>query len=416
MLLRHLSVLVLAGTSGAWCMVQAAEPLRLEEAVTRALAGSPALVAEAAELQAVQARAQREALPTPFVVATDLENVAGTGSVRGLDAAEATVRVERVIELGGKRAARQALGEAEIGAQGHTLAIARRDLASETTIRFIEVLADQQRLAFAQQRLRQAAQIEAEVARWVSAARNPESDLHAAQIAVADAELALQRAEHELASARATLAASWGALEPDFPMAAGDLAELPAVATFDELAARLPMSGEQQALQRQAETIAARQRLRRAAARPDVTASLGVRRLEAANDQALVMSLSLPLGSRSRAAHDMAEGNAQLAALQARREADRLERHQVLFARYQELNQARAEAEAVRERMLPRAEQALQFAHRGFEAGRLSFAALVQAQSTLFALRERAIEAAARYHAVLAEVQRLTATDEDLRP
>ena len=414
--LRCLLILALAGTCGVVPLGRAAEPLRLEEAVARALASNPSIAAEAAQLRAIQARAQREGLSTPYVVGGELENVAGTGTLSGADSAEITLRVSRVIELGGKRAARQALGSAEISQQQNLAQTARINIASRTTARFIEVVADQQRLAYAQERVEQAEHTRREVAAWVAAARNPESDLHAAEIAVADAELEYEHAEHELASARTTLAASWGALTADFAAVAGDLQQLPAVEPFEALAARLPMTPEQRASLLEAETIAARRRVAESNARPDVNVSLGVRRLEAFDDQGLVMSVAVPLGNKPRAAYSVAEADAQLAALEARRDAQRFERYQLLFEKYQELNHARTVVESLRARMLPKAEQALALTRRGFEAGRFSYISLAQAQKTLFDLRERAVEAATRYHSLLVEVERLTAVATEATP
>ncbi|MCY7353584.1 MAG: TolC family protein [Lysobacter sp.] len=414
--LRFLLLLAFAGACGAVPTGQAAEPLRLEEAVARSLASSPSLAAEAAELRAAQARAEREGLATPYTVGGDLENVGGTGALSGVRSAETTLRLGRVIELGGKRAARQALGAAEVNRQRNVADTARLDIASRTTARFIEVAVDQQRLEFAREQVKLADRTRREVAAWVAAARNPESDLRAAEIVVAEAELEREHAEHELASARMTLAASWGSFEPDFAAVVGDLRELPAVESFEALAARLPMTPAQRNTLLESEAIMARRRVAVASARPDVTVSLGVRRLEALDDQGVVMSVSVPLGSRPRASLAIAEADAQLAALDARRDARRAESHQDLFEKYQELIHARTEYTALRTRMLPKAEQALAFTRRGFEAGRFSFVSLTQAQRTLFDLRERSVEAAARYHTLLVEVERLTTVSADATP
>lgn len=402
----------ICGTSVA----QAADPLRLEEAVARALASHPSIVAERAQLQAVQARADREGLPPPYIIGGEVENVAGTGSLRGVDSAETTLRIGRVIELGGKREARETLGRAEVREQEHRADTVRIDLASLTATRFIEVLARQQRLEYAEERIQQAEHTRREVAAWVTAARNPESDLQAAEIALAEAELDRESAEHELASARMTLAASWGALMPDFGEVVGDLQFLPTVEPFEALAARLSMTPELRAARLQADTIAARSRIAEASARPDIDVSLGVRRMEAFNDHGLVMSVSVPLGSRTRSGYSVAQANAELAALEARRDAERFERHQALFERYQELVHARHELESLRTNMIPKAENALATTRRGFEAGRFSFISLAQAQKTLFDLRARAVEASSRYHLLLVEVERLTATVEDMTP
>jgi len=409
-------VLALAGACGVVPWAHATEPLRLQEAVSRALGANPALAAEAAQLDAVRARAEREGLAPQYFVTGELENVGGTGSLSGVNSAESTLRIGRLIELGGKRAARQALGAAEIDQQQTAADATRIELTSRTAARFIEVAVDQQRLDFANERLRQAERTRREVAGWVWAARNPESDLRAAEIVVANAELDREHAEHELSSARTTLAATWGDTIPDFDTVAADLTDLPEVEPLDTLLARLPNTIDQQAFSREARLAEARRRIAEAARKPDLNFNVGVRRLEGPSDQGLVMSVSVPLGSRTRAGYSIAEADAQLAAIEARRKAEQFERHQLVFEKYQELGHARTEVESLRGRVVPKAEQALAFTRRGFEAGRFSFLSLSQAQTTLFELRERLVEAYARYHTLLVELDRLTATTQDTFP
>ncbi|HEY9254495.1 MAG TPA: TolC family protein [Stenotrophomonas sp.] len=413
MTLRYLWVLALAGTCGVVPYGHAAESLRLEEAVARALQANPTLQAEAARLQAVRNRANREALPAPYVVGGELENVAGSGGLSGTGSAETTLRIGRVLELGGKRAARQALGGAEVDLQSNAAALARVDIASSTALRFIQVAADQEHIEHADERVQQAERTRREVARWVQAARNPDSDLRAAEIAVADAELEREQAGQALAASKARLAASWGALKPDFERVQADLGALPALDDFDVLAARLPATAQQRSSEFEARTIEARRRVAVASARPDLNVSLGVRRLEATDDQGLVMSVSVPLGNRRRSDFSVAEADADLASLQARTEAAQIERRQHLFDLYQSLQQAQSEVASLRQRMLPKAEEAARLTRRGFEAGRFSFLSLAQAEKTLFDLREREVEAAARYHTLLVEVERLTAPAPD---
>nr|WP_300975718.1 TolC family protein [Yoonia sp.] len=211
---------------------------------TRALTSHPSIIAASAQLRAVQARAERDATPQPYVLGGEVENAAGTGSLRGIDSAETTLRVSRVIELGGKRTARETLGKTEVSLQQHQADTARIDLASRTTARFIEVLARQQRVDYAQERVQQAERTRGEVATSVSRGRNPESDLLAAEIMLAEVELAQETAQHELASARITPAASWGAMTPDFGPVVGDLQTLPPVESFETLAARLALTPE----------------------------------------------------------------------------------------------------------------------------------------------------------------------------
>ena len=174
---------------------------------SRALAAHPSITAETAQLQAV--RAARSAKPaTALPLAASRERRRERQPARYCSA-ETTLRIGRVIELGGKREARQTLGQAELREQEHQATKTRIDMASSTTARFIEVLARQQRLTYAEAYQASGAH----PSRGCSvgkAARNPESDLQAADIAVAEAQLNRESAELELASAKMTLAASWG--------------------------------------------------------------------------------------------------------------------------------------------------------------------------------------------------------------
>lgn len=416
MTLRYLLVLALAGAYGVALPGHAAEPLRLEQAVSRALDANPLLAAEAAELRAAEARASRGALPKPLTIGGEFENFAGTGALSGVHSSEATLRIGKVLELGGKRAARQALGRAEVDQQLNQTDVARVALVRETASRFIEVVTDQRRLAFATERVQLAERTRREVSSWVNAARNPESDLRSAEIALAEAELELEDAQHELESARVALAAVWGAMEPDFSEAVGDFDVLPEVPPLESLAARLLLTPEQRDAALRRETADARRRVALASAKPDIDLSLGVRRLEELDDQGLVMSVSVPLGTRVRSGYSVSEAEAEIVAIDARAQSQRYERHQQLFAAYQELAHARHQVERLRTAMIPKAEEAVAITRRGFEQGRFAYLVLDQSQRKLFDLRIRELEATARYHTLLAEIESLTATAQDTTP
>lgn len=413
---RSLWALAIAGACGVAVPGHAAEVLRLEDAVARALGTHPNLKADAAQLEAARSRAGREALAPSLVVGGELENVAGSGALNGIEGAETTFRISKVLELGGKRAARQALGGAEVQASRSAADVTRVGVATLAAGRFIDVLAAQEHVEHAEERITLAQGMRREVARWVAAARNPDADLRAAEIIVADAELQREQALQALESARMSLAASWGALSPDFDSVAGDTRTLPPLEPFDVLASRLEATPQQRAFDAQAQVLEARRDVARASAKPDVSIGVGIRRLEATKDSGLVMSVSVPLGTRRRSDFSVAEADYELTALKSRREAQLLELRQELFGIHQRLKQAQSEIESVRQRQLPKAKQALDQSRRGFEEGRFSYLVLSQAQRTMFDLRERDVEAAARYLRLLVEADRLTASAMDILP
>lgn len=386
---------------------QEAGRLTWGQALERALSRNPALAAQRWETEAVQLRAEREALPLPFTLGADLENFAGTGSLRGTDAAEATLRLGHTLELGGKRQARASLGEVESARSRHRADIGRLELEKQTRLRFVEVLADQRRVDVAQEHVTLATKSRDEVARAVQRARNPETDLHAAELALADAELELEHAEHELAAARVTLASSWGERETDFGIAVGDLDSLPDLETLESWTARLDASPTSVEARLARDEALARRELARANRSPDLSTSLGVRRLQGLDDNALVLSVAVPLGSRRRGDLEHRAAEAMESARRSDQSAIATEQYQALFEQYQEMVHARTEFELLRDRMLPSAEKSLALAQRGFDLGRFPFLTLAQSQEKLIELRRRQIDAAVRHHSLLAGIQLL---------
>lgn len=386
-----------------------ADEVTLQAAIHRVLETNPALRAEGASVEALEHQARLDGLSPAMTLGADLENVAGTGALSGVHSAEATLRLGQVIELGGKRAARQARGEADLERQRHVVAQRRLDLAAETTRRYIALAAAQHERDLARRQWDLARATESAVRQRVERGVAPEGDVPLAQIAVVRAEIGHEHAEHELASAQFSLATLWGESGAVSIQATGDLLTLPALPDFDALAGRLETTPENIAFALEANRLEADRALARAAARPDLALSLGVRRLEAIDEQGLVLSFAMPFGTAERSAFAVARTQAEHAALDARRQVAMLDARQKLFARYQELRHAHTEYEALSERMIPAAEQGLALTQAGYDDARYSVLQLTQAQATLLQLQLERLAAAARYHRHLADIERSTA-------
>lgn len=409
MLSRNGWTLALAGVIGLASSSAFAEDVTLEAAIRRTLEMNPALRAEGATVDALESQARLDGLAPAPTLGADLENVAGTGALSGVHSAEATLRLGQVIELGGKRAARQARGLADVERQQNAMQQRRLDLAAETTRRYIAVAEGQHELALARQQWTLTQKTEAAVRQRVQRGVAPEGDQALAQIAVVRAEIAHEHAEHELASAQFALVALWGESTLIPIEATGDLLTLPALPDFAALAARLADTPETAAFALEANRLAADRALARATARPDLSLSLGVRRLEALDDQGLVLSFAMPFGTAERSAYAVARTEAEESALESRQQAATLEARQKLFARYQELRHSRTEFDALTERMIPAAEKGLALTRAGYDDARYSILQLTQAQTMLLQLQLERLAAAARYHQHLAEIERSTA-------
>jgi cobalt-zinc-cadmium efflux system outer membrane protein len=383
--------------------------LTMNEAVDRVLAGSPALGAERAAMDAAEQQAQLDGLALPMTVGGEMEKFAGTGELRGFDDTEFTLRVGRTFELGGKREARQALGAANVALQANELERRRLDVATRAKHRFLDVLAQQARLTLAEQESALARETREAIAYRVKRGASPEADVSLAELAVARAELEQEDAGHELESARVALSVLWGERFPSFIRAVGSVDAVPDVPAFETLTQRLETNPDQQLLALEAARLDAQRRSAEASRKPDLSGTFGVRRLEAFDDQALVMSIAMPIGLGQRSDLALSRGRAEQESLEGRRKAVELERYQELFAKYQELLHAHHELETLSDRMMPAAERALALARRGYDEARYSFLQVAAARNVLHSLQKDRIAAATRYHRLLADIERATA-------
>jgi cobalt-zinc-cadmium efflux system outer membrane protein len=405
--LRILSILAVAGVISPNLAISA--DLTLDAAVNRAMASNPTLQAARAAISAAEQQAKLEGLRPPLTIGAELENFAGTGSLNGIDSAETTMRLGRTFELGGKREARLAVGSARVAQQQNDADIARFDLEAVTKRRFNAVLAKQARVEMTTQQLALAREIREAVAYRVRRGASPDADLPLADLGVIRAEIDLEDAEHELSSARVALSVLWAEESPAFARATGSIEDIPELPAFDALRQRVPIGADQRRFELEATLLEAQLKSVAATGKPDVSGTLGVRRLEAFDDEALVMSFSMPIGLGDRSDLARSRVQAEKAGLGERRKAAELERYSSLFSSYEELKHARHEYEALKDRMVPAAERALTLAQRGYDDARYSFLQVAQARGVLHSVHNERIAAATRYHDLLTDIERATA-------
>ncbi|HTU65074.1 MAG TPA: TolC family protein [Steroidobacteraceae bacterium] len=383
-------------------------PLTLAQALDRALANNPELAASRYELTAAQARlVQAGKRPNPEL-SLELENFAGNGANRGTNALETTLAFSQVIELGGKRGLRVAI--AESGGDGVALDLQARqlDLLADVTRRYIDVVAAQERLWFAAQNATLARQTLDAIGARVDAARSPVAERSRARIALTRADIEQRQSALALETARSGLALTWGRVDAGFDSASADLFRFAPIDSFETLASRLEANPDLRRFASETRLRDAELALARAQNRPNISVSLGLRRFQERGDNALVAGFSMPLAIYDRNQGNIAEARARRAQVDAERLASETRLRGLLHALYREAVAARDRAVALREEALPQAREALEQTRGGYERGRFSFLELLTTQQDLLALGEAAIDAAADYHRLLADIERLT--------
>ncbi|HQW09980.1 MAG TPA: TolC family protein, partial [Steroidobacteraceae bacterium] len=357
---------------------------------------------------AAQARSVQANLRPNPELALELENFGGSGEASDTGALETTLSLSQVLELGGRRALRRNSAAAGLEVASIEQQARELDVLAEVAARFIDVVASQEQEQLAVESVRLAQFTLDSIDGRVAAGRSPLAEQSRARIALTRARIERRQAASELGTARHVLAASWGSPEPDFTTARAALFELRAVDPVQTLIDRLDASPDLARYASEARLREAELRLARVQARPNLAVSLGLRRLEETGDTALVAGISLPLAFHDRNQAAIREAQVRADQTGALAAAARVRARASLLALYQQVSADRERVETLRNEALPQAQLALEQTRGGYERGRFSFLDLITAQEELLALRGAAIDAAADYHRLLAQIERLT--------
>jgi cobalt-zinc-cadmium efflux system outer membrane protein len=391
--------------AGAWAELQG--PIDLDTAVARALERNPKLAVAAYRREAGEGRRLQAGLSPNPEVDLQVENLLGSGIYSGLDGAETTLSVVWVLERG-KRSHRIAAADAGLGLADAEARLTTLEVASDTALRFLTVLVDQERFDQARRGVALAERTVAVVEHRVEAGRAPAADLAKAESDLAWSRLTEEDVEHELLVSRRWLTASWGVDGIDFSEATGDVFRLPEPGTYPELMRRLETSPLMNRFLTEARVRQAELSLAEAEAKPDWRVSAGVRHLALADEGALVAGINVPLTSRNRNQGRIAEATARVAMADSERMAARVEIEAVLFGLHQELLHNVHRSESIRTDVLPRLERVLAEAERAYGLGRYGYNELRIAQRELLQVRAVLLEESRQAHSNLIEIERLT--------
>ena len=383
-----------------------AEPvLTLAEALARAGASSPFQDAASAGVRVAEAQRRVAALrPNPSIIA-EAENVAGTGMYQGLRSSETTVGLALPLERGGKRGARIALAEAQIGRAGLQADIARADLRLRVTQTYIVAVAAQRRIGVAREQLGIATGVLRAASVQVRAGRASPLEEQRADVSRVAADGAVERAERSAVVASANLARLLsipvGTLDEAWFQRVDAIRQSPAAGTANTLTAA--------AARADLDTATAQVRLARSQRVPDLTLSASARRLERTNDVAAVFGVSIPLAVFNGGRSAVAVAEAQRDQSTALRRIALLDAEQGIADAQVDAANAATTARNAAGPALAAAQDAARIARIGYREGKFGQLDLLDAERTLLETRTAAIDALAAYHDAHARLERLTA-------
>jgi len=403
---------------GPWLTCHAfSQTLTMRDALARALAANPRLTAAERDVGiATGLRVQAGAVPNPNL-SFELDNALGSGPYKGLQSAETTLQLSQLVELGGKREARLAAGEAGIGTAVWQRRATRLEVMSETAAAFITVVSAQRRIEIFDEQISSLDQLIPLLQKRVQEGASSPAETLRAQVAADLFRVERERAKTQLATARRDLAVLFGDSVPRFGAAAGRLSGIgrppPFRSVVDAIEANPQlMRWTAVTAQRNADLILAR--LKRI---PDVQISAGWRHYQETvefsggrpvqfnNDNAVRLGVSVPLPVFDQNTGNIIAAEDALAKTGAERAINKLVLISVAGRAYDALNGSLAELKLLRTSVIPKARSASETIQSGYLQGRFTLLELLDVRGSVLQALLREQEALLNFHIAVATIE-----------
>ncbi len=356
-------------------------------------------------VEAADARVRQAGVSPPSAISIEAENFGGSGDSRGVDRAEATVSISRQIETGGKRGLRIKVASVERDSMALEVRVQRLDAWLDAALAFTDALASRRKAALAEEDVRLSEEIRKAVEERNVAGKVSALDGIRAETGLALVRAARDRARQEALNADAALAALWGESDAKDLALRGEL-----VVTLDgPLDARMPLAANTEVMRIEGEVELAKLQVlaERAAGKPDVEVSAGVKYAVEPGEYAFVAGLTLPLMSTGKNRDAVVAAEREFARRQQERRAVEQRVRAELLRHIGATATATAEIAALSDKVLPSAAATLVAVREGYAQGKFGYLDLLEAERSLVEIRTRLVDAQTELCRSLAETGRL---------
>lgn len=393
--------------NGSPPLIEPTESLSLADATALTLGLSPHLEPFSWDIRIQEAEAiQAAARPNPEL-ALELENAFGDGIYSGTGVAEETLSIGQLIELGQKRGKRIDVAEQSVRLASQSYQIRRTEVLNSVASAFLEALAAQQTVEFAEATLLMEEQLAAAQEVRLQAGKISGLEVENGKTALALAKLEVEGARRELRQAKLLLTAHWGNSKPQFKRLEGALKTDPNIPDARIYRENLDNNPVLEFAARFIEKQKANLALENSSRVPDLTAGVGLRRFQESGDNAMVFQVSLPLPLFDRNRGNIQKARAELSKARAGHKSTQVMLETTFSEAYERLSAAHQETETIIQTVLPSAESGFQLAQESYQLGKFSYFELKTAQTILIDSRKKLLNAQLRYHKAKADLEML---------
>jgi len=381
--------------------------LTLRRALALTLMNNPELRVFSLETRAAQARELQAGLwPNPELE-VEVEEVGGTGDRRGFDAAETTVQLSQLIELGDKSQKRKKVASFEKELADIDYHNKKLEVFSEAAKIFIAVLQAQEKLQLSGELLKLSEESFNVVEQRVNAGKDSPLEKTRAFVGLSNIKIKHRETQRNLEFVRKELASFWGQDKPLFEQAAGNLDDIQELSSLDELVLRLKLNPQYTRWETEIKKSRAVLDLEKSKAIGDLTIGAGLQRFNETDDNAFIFGVSIPLPVANRNQGAKQEAAFNLAKAREEQKAAWLKLQNEFNRTYQELTNSYSQATSLRNEVLPGALEVFNAATTAYREGKVDYLNVLDAQRTLFEVKNEYIESLAVYHTAKADVERL---------
>ncbi len=381
--------------------------INLRQALTLALTHNPDLKAFSWAVRAGEAKTLQAGLRPNPELETEIEEFGGSGDLSGFSAIETTIQLGVPIDLGGVRRKQRQIAGLEAELAGWDYETARLDVLTQVNRAFIDVLAAQEVVTLNEELVRLAEQVFNTAKAQVEAGKVSPVQQMRTQVELANSRISLETSKRELEGARFVLAATWGSTSPTFEKVEGQFEMATPIPTVEQFADRVTQNPN---IVRWTAEIAHRSaaiQLERSRRVPDLSIDGGMKHLSESGDVAFILGLSLPLPLFDRNQGAIREAEYNLAKAFEEQKSAEVTVRTALATAYSALSAVAATVSSLKNEVLPSAQGTFDAVTEGYRIGKFDFLEMLDAQRTLFDVKGSYIDALAKYHKAVADVERL---------
>jgi len=388
-----------------------AEPqtLTLDSAIKRTLAQNPQLHQFTLVRQGILWQRVTGELSPGFTLGLNVENAAGSGAMKGMDAAEATLSLSSVIEMGDKLMSRISVVDANLDVFEFTRQAQTLDVLGKLTSAYIRSLTTQEQLTLSAEALTLSEALHKKVSERAQRGAASDAEVIRARAMVTQSRILRSKLLKKFERQKVALSRYWAETQPAFSNLQGDLFVFGQEKSYQDLYEKVKQSPAINVFASEQRLKKAELRLAKSQNSGDLGWQFGVRRFEETGDNALTLGVSIPLFSQSRNTGEVKRVLAERNAVTYKRADALLNLHEQLYTAYSLRQQNITSYEQLTKHVIPDLKKALSLTQLAYDRGRLKYQDWVAAQQELLSAKQQMIESASNALLNQAIIEQLTA-------